>query len=161
LNDKATNTATLKAPDAVTTSYELTLPVAQATAAGQVLVNNGTGTLTWVTLPTSVATAFLSPVEIYKATPPATAFPVTPIAYPGSGMVVYSPNEAIKLKYTVSGVKVGYIVSATPSATFEDKIIIAKIKVVADDTVEVLTGNGFEETVTPADLMMTFSYVKN
>ena len=41
------NSVTLSAPAAVTTSYSLKLPAAQATAAGQVLSNDGSGNLSW------------------------------------------------------------------------------------------------------------------
>ena len=43
------NSVTLSAPAAVTTSYALKLPAAQATAAGQVLANDGSGNLSWGT----------------------------------------------------------------------------------------------------------------
>jgi hypothetical protein len=47
-------TATIRAPDAITTSYALTLP-GTAGAAGQVLQTDGTGILTWITPATTVA----------------------------------------------------------------------------------------------------------
>ena len=43
------NSVTLGVPSAVTTSYALKLPAAQATAAGQVLANDGSGNLSWST----------------------------------------------------------------------------------------------------------------
>lgn len=48
---QADNTAavSVKAPNTGVTSYTLTLPAVQATAAGQVLSNNGSGVLSWVT----------------------------------------------------------------------------------------------------------------
>jgi fibronectin-binding autotransporter adhesin len=49
-----TETATIRAPDAITTSYSLTLPTT-AGAAGQVLQTDGTGILTWITAATAVA----------------------------------------------------------------------------------------------------------
>ncbi len=45
-----TNTTTLRAPDAITTDYVLTLPTT-AGGSGQVLQTDGTGALTWVNLP--------------------------------------------------------------------------------------------------------------
>ena len=48
------NSVTLSAPSAVTTSYALKLPAAQATAAGQVLANDGSGNLSWGTGGTTV-----------------------------------------------------------------------------------------------------------
>jgi hypothetical protein len=45
----------LAAPSSVTTAYTMTLPAAQATASGQTLINNGSGTLTWAAALTDVS----------------------------------------------------------------------------------------------------------
>ena len=49
-----TDTATLRAPDAIATSYSLTLPTT-AGSTGQVLQTDGTGILSWVTAAATVA----------------------------------------------------------------------------------------------------------
>jgi len=49
-----TNTATIRAPDAISTDYVLTLPVDDG-ANGEVLTTNGSGVLTWTTPSTSIA----------------------------------------------------------------------------------------------------------
>ncbi|MCX8491438.1 MAG: hypothetical protein ORN54_10250, partial [Cyclobacteriaceae bacterium] len=43
------NTVSIAAPSAITTSYNLKLPAAQAASSGQVLANDGTGNLSWAT----------------------------------------------------------------------------------------------------------------
>ena len=54
MNDAGSNTVTINTPTAITTSYTLTLPVAQSTSSKtSALYNDGTGALSWQTDPVS------------------------------------------------------------------------------------------------------------
>jgi len=131
--------------------------------AGTIANNLGfdvTGALVKQAPAASNATGFLSPVAIYQAASGSSVFPASSVAYPGDGNLTFNENEAVRLIYTVTGARAGYTVHATAATGFDDKIIIAKTKVVADNTVEVVAVNGTADTVIPSTLQMTFSYIK-
>jgi hypothetical protein len=103
-------------------------------------------------------TGLISPTSYYQASSGSIGFPSSSTSYTGDGSITYSANEAIRLVYTVKGARIGYPVSVMTSSTFNDNIVLGKAKVVADDTVEVVTINAVESNVTPADLKISFSY---
>jgi hypothetical protein len=103
-------------------------------------------------------TGLISPTAYYQATSGSSTFPTTSVSYPGDGNISYAKNEAIRLIYNVKGIKAGYPVSATVSSTFNNNILIGRIKVVSDNTVEVFTYNCTTTPIIPSTLQMSFSY---
>lgn len=63
LNDGDTNTATLQAPLDVTTNYTLKLPAAQG-GLNQVMVNDGSGNLSWLNMTAATTVAANAPLSV-------------------------------------------------------------------------------------------------
>ena len=138
-----------------------TLPTV-APAVGQVLTStDANGVLNWAT-PSTHSIGFTVPTDYYQAATGNTVFPSSSAAYTDGTIIIFQDFEAVKVRYSVSGVKDGDVVTATPkSANFGDSMSIAKVSVPADDKVEVIIVNNSNAQVSMDHLNMAFSYVSN
>jgi len=102
------------------------------------------------------------PTDYYQAATGNTVFPSSSAAYTDGTIIIFQDFEAVKVRYSVSGVKDGDVVTATPkSANFGDSMSIAKVSVPANDKVEVIIVNNSNAQVSMDHLNMAFSYVSN
>ena len=138
-----------------------TLPTV-APAVGQVLTStDANGVLSWAT-PSTHSIGFTVPTDYYQAATGNTVFPSSSAAYTDGTIIIFQDFEAVKVRYSVSGVKDGDVVTATPkSANFGDSMSIAKVSVPANDKVEVIIVNNSNAQVSMDHLNMAFSYVSN
>jgi hypothetical protein len=103
-NSANTNTVTINTGVTVA-SYSLNLPTAQASAAGQVLTNDGTGVLSWTSPTTGTVTSVGTAVPIYNTGTSAT--PVIAIQGLPSGAdvggVLYSTGSGTSAVFNLTG----------------------------------------------------------